>query len=158
MTRFVFPSYDRDDICIVNQIMNLPNIVDRDSIGFFKGVDDETLKKDDALIKKWIQEQMHRCSCLILFCGEETYKSKWVKYELGLANKRKMGRFIVDLDDMYCINRKRYINKGLDPYQHHEMYAPRSVSYSIKRYSWKHNNGLENLKLWIEDACTRAGR
>ena len=75
--RRIFPSYDWDDAWIVNQIINLPNIVDKKQIGFVKGVPAEEGLTDPGQIKKWIDDNMRGCSCLTLFVGERTYTSNW---------------------------------------------------------------------------------
>lgn len=157
MARVIFSSHDRDDVWVVNQIRNMPHIVGKDN-SFIDGVDDETLKSSDDLIAKWIEEQMQGCSCLILFCGEKTYTSKWVKYEIELASKRNMGRFIIHLNGMKCPKRNKILLKGKDPYLQHNLYSSSSEEYIIKQYSWLDNCGKNNLSSWIEDACLRANR
>lgn len=92
-------------------------------------------------------------SCLILFCGENTYESKWVKYEIELARKLRKGRFIIYLKGL---KRKdgTICEKGIDPYKHHNLYS--SSGYVIKKYNWDSDNGIDNINDWIEDAINRA--
>lgn len=155
--RKIFPSYDWDDAWYVNQIVNLPNIVGKEYIGFIKDVPNEEVKSSDAAIKAWIDLHMTGCSCLILFCGERTHLSKWVKYELELAETRSMGRFIVHLVGMTS----RYgttCGRGTDPYRYHGMYNADGQGYVIQQYDWVYNDGQRNVSAWIEDACSRIGR
>lgn len=154
--RYIFPSYDWDDVWIVNQIINLPEIVGAKNIGFLKGVPNEEIKKNNDLIRKWIDENMEKCSCLILFVGEKTYQSYWVKYEIELARKLEKGRFIINLEGM-----KRQDNsickKGQDPYSYHGLYTNNAVkAYMIKQYSWINDDGISYISNWIEDAIDRA--
>lgn len=158
--RKVFPSYDWDeDVWRVNQIINLPHILGRENIGFMKNVPNEEVKRSDILIKNWIDDNMNGCSCLVVFVGEKTYQSKWVKYEIEQARERGMGRIIVGLEGM---NNRYGIPSagGMDPYIAHGFYAstPSPLNYTIKKYSWNNDNGIENIKFWIEDACQRARR
>ena len=155
--RLIFPSYDWDDAWLVNQIINIPEVLGAKNIGFAKGVPNEEIKNSDLLIKNWIDENMNKCSCLILFVGEKTYQSKWVKYELELANKLNKGRFTIFLEGM----KNRFGNccgYGKDPYEYHRLYTnnPTQYSYIIKQYYWKENNNVNNISEWIEDAISRA--
>lgn len=67
-------------------------------------------------------------SCLILFCGENTYESKWVKYEIELARKLRKGRFIIYLKGL---KRKdgTICEKGIDPYKYHNLYRLQWICY-----------------------------
>lgn len=56
----IFPSYDWDDAWLVNQIINLPDILDPNEVGFLKGVPNEEIKKSDEKIKEWIKENMKK--------------------------------------------------------------------------------------------------
>ena len=98
--RRIFPSYKWTDAWLVNQIVNLPITIGRESIGFANGVPPETVKSSDYAIARWIQNSMDGCSCLVVFVGEETYLSPWVKYEMELAEEYKMGRIMIDLTGM----------------------------------------------------------
>ena len=151
--RKIFPSYDWDDAWLVNQIINLPEILGHEAIGFAKGVPNEEIKEDDNKIRKWIEENIKKCSCLILFCGENMYESKWVKYEIKLARKLRKGRFIIYLKGL---KRKdvTICEKGIDPYKYHNLYS--SSGYVIKKYNWDSDNGIDNINDWIEDAINRA--
>ena len=151
--RKIFPSYDWDDAWLVNQIINLPEILGHEAIGFAKGVPNEEIKEDDNKIRKWIEENIKKCSCLILFCGENMYESKWVKYEIKLARKLRKGRFIIYLKGL---KRKdgTICEKGIDPYKYHNLYS--SSGYVIKKYNWDSDNGIDNINDWIEYAINRA--
>ena len=158
--RKIFPSYDWDeDVWRVNQIVNLPFIVGAELAGFVKNVPNEEVRKSDAAVQRWIDENMEGCSCLVLLIGEKTYLSRWVKYELERATQKRMGRLNVYLEgmpDRYGIPSKR----GKDPYAHHGMYVPVDTPgvFIVNESSWIRDNGLYNIGNWIEDACQRAGR
>lgn len=156
--RNVFPSYDWDDVCYVNQIINMPNIVGRENIGFAKAVPNEEVKQSDAAVQRWIEQNMEGCSCLILFIGEKTYLSKWVLYEINLARERRMGRFCIELAGMKFAEKVAQL--GPDPYEYHGLYdhTPGLKGYLIRKYRWVDYKGPEKIKDWIEDACQRAGR
>ena len=155
--RKIFPSYDWDDVWYVNQIINLPVVLGKENIGFIKNVPNEEVKRNDAAVKAWIDQHMEGCSCLVLFCGERTYQSKWVKYELEKAERDGMARLVIHLDGM-ASNNGFLCGRGIDPYAYHGMYSLLGFGYVIKQYSWIADNGIRNIGEWIEDACQRAGK
>lgn len=156
--RKVFPSYDWDeDVWRVNQIMNLPKIVGREDIGFMKNVPNEEVKRNDNAIRKWIDEQMVGCSCLVVFFGEKTYQSNWVLYEMMQAGIRNMGRLLINLEGMK--NQKGTpCAYGIDPYAAHGLYTQKDGAYIIRQYHWINDDGIDNIGEWINDACIRVGR
>ena len=158
--RKVFPSYDWDeDVWRVNQIMNLPKIIGREDMGFMKNVPNEEVKKSDAAIQRWIDANLVGCSCLVVFVGEKTYQSRWVKYEIEQAGKQGMGRLLIRLNGVK--NREGTPSLGgPDPYAANGLYAPPGTpnTYTIFSYNWIADDGLNNIGVWIEDACQRAGR
>ena len=116
-------------------------------------------KVTDREIMDWISRNMNGCSCLIVFSGEKTHLSKWVKYEIQLANEKNLGRIIIDLVGVKNKNGIpcRYC---YDPFAEHGLYTnnPTPYSYIVKRYRWIEHAGIKNIKNWIEDACIRAHR
>lgn len=158
--RKIFPSFDWDeDVWRVNQIINLPIIIGKEQVGFVKNVPNEEVKKSNEAVRRWIDTNMDGCSCLILFIGEKTYQSPWVKYELELASQKGMGRINIYVEGMR--NREGIPSlRGRDPYAYHGMYVPPDTpgAYVIKEYFWLRDNGQYNIGSWIEEACLRAGK
>lgn len=157
--RKIFPSYDwSEDVWRVNQIINMPIVYGKEKMGFIKGIENETIKQGDAAIRSWIDTNMKGCSCYILFVGEKTHTSRWVKYEMELSYIRKMGKLIIKLDGM--LNQYGESCKGgIDPYWKHGMYTDKySDLYSVKEYYWIENNGVQNIGTWIDMACRQIGR
>lgn len=154
--RRIFPSFKWTDAWLVNQIVNLPVTIGREKIGFANGVPPETVKSSDYAIARWIQNSMDGCSCLVVFVGEETYLSPWVKYEMELAEEYKMGRIMIDLTGM---KRKdgSVCREGTDPFAWHGLHRGLLDPdyYEIKRYSWL-PSGRFWIGKWLEDAYQRA--
>lgn len=48
---------------------------------------EQTRKKDEQSIKKWIDKQMKQCECAIVLIGERTHTRKWVRYEVKRAKE-----------------------------------------------------------------------
>lgn len=156
--RRVFPSFDWDeDVTRVNKIVNPSKIIGKENVGFEKGVPNEEIKSSERAIKNWIDENMMRCSCVIFFVGEKTYKSKWVKYEIQQARSMKKAYFIINLRGVTDL-RGYECRYCIDPFRHHGLYDTNN-GYVVKQYTWSDPDyGFRNIRNWIEDACQRAGK
>lgn len=154
--RKIFPSFQWEDKWLVNQIINLPDIIGVNSAGFVSGVPPETVRSSDWAIAKWIQSSMNGCSCLVLFVGETTYQSRWVRFELEEAKRLRMGSILVRLEGMKRRDGS-ICSCGRDPYEAHGLYGRFALNgYRINSYSWLRNCGKDNLGKWIDDAVMRA--
>ena len=84
--RKVFFSFDYDDIFRVNVVRNchaFASVAERQAVGFFDKAEREQLKRlDDASIKQWIRAQMSGSSVTVVLMGENTYTSRWVRFEI----------------------------------------------------------------------------
>ena len=156
MTRRVFFSFDYDDIWVVNQIRNIGTFETENQ--FYDHAEIEQIKRaTDNQIKNWIDQQLKGASVTCVLIGEETYKSKWVKYEIeqsNLSNKGLLGIYINNLK-----NRDGVIsyNKGNNPipdYYHVKTYDPLLECPYSKPYECVSNN----INRWIEYAAKQVGR
>lgn len=154
--RRIFPSFQWEDAWLVNQIVNRPVVMGVHEMGFVNGVPPEEVHASDEAIRRWIRNSMNGCSCLVLFVGEETYKSRWVKFELEEARRLNMGRIAVWLTGMQD-RFGRLCGNGPDPYAENGLYSRSpGQGYIIKRYSWLGDNGAQNLGRWIDEAVQRS--
>lgn len=115
----------------------------------------ETVKRSgDAAIKSWIDKNMQDKSCVIVLIGEETYKRKWVHYEIEQAyNKGKalMGIYIHNLNDP----NEGTCKKGPNPFQ-----LFRVNGNTLDRFvpchdpiSWDAYNDIRNnIDRWVNEA------
>lgn len=89
MTRQIFYSFHfANDVMRVQQIRNIGVIERNKPVTPNKW--EEIKNGGEAAIKKWINENIARSSCVVVLIGEETHKSRWVKYEIETAwNDRK---------------------------------------------------------------------
>lgn len=99
--RQVFFSFEYNkDVWRAGQVRNMGK-VSNDST--FSDNDWEEVKsKSDADIKKWINDQMSKRSCIVVLIGKTTSSRKWVKYEIEKAyelNKGIVGIYIHKLKD-----------------------------------------------------------
>ena len=56
---------------------------------------EEVKEKTESAIKDWIDEQLNKCSCLVVLIGEKTANRKWINYEIKRAYECKMIRAII---------------------------------------------------------------
>lgn len=97
--RRVFLSFHyENDNWRARQIWNMGKFDSRST--FFNGKGE----KEEELIMKWIDDRLIKCSCLIVLVGKDTYKRKWIKYEIEKAfnlNKGIVGIYIHKLKNEY---------------------------------------------------------
>ena len=99
--RQVFFSFEYSkDVWRAAQVRNMGK-VSNDST--FSDNDWEEVKsKSDTAIKKWIDDQIAKRSCIVVLIGKTTSSRKWVKYEIEKAyelNKGIVGIYIHKLKD-----------------------------------------------------------
>ena len=102
--------YDRDNWRVA-QIKNM-GVVEGQKI-----CNSNEWEKGDVAIKKWIDENMFGCSCIIVLIGNQTADRKWVNYEIIKAwneGKALMGIYIHNLKDRFS-NTDR---KGNNPFDY----------------------------------------
>ena len=157
--RQVFFSFEYDkDNWRAGQVRNM-GVVSDDST-FSDNDWEEVKKKDDASIKKWIDDQMAMRSCVVVLVGETTFTRKWVKYEIQKAyelNKGIVGIRIHNLKD----KDEKQSAKGKNPFdliktnfgERLSLYctcydSPYSSSQSV------YNDIKENIERLIENAIS----
>lgn len=137
--RKVFFSFHYDlDNWRVNQVRNM-GIVEGQRI-CEPNEWEEIKRQGNENIKKWIDDNMEKCDCVIVLIGEKTYERKWVKYEVQRAkklNKPVFGIFIHILID----KDGRMANKGQNVFD--------ICAYEPKNY----DEIREKLGIWIENQC-----
>lgn len=154
--RRIFPSFVWEDKKYVNQIIQQPKIVGDENLGFESGVPSEEVRKNDQAIRRWIQEKMKICSCLVLFVGEDTWTSKWCRYEFDLAGELGKGRLLVWLDGMTDPFYMFYTcGCGIDPLTAWGMNYDQRTGLILRKH-WKTDNGQRYFANWIEIAISES--
>jgi hypothetical protein len=121
----------------------------------------ETVKRGgDAAIQRWIDENMHYRSCVIVLIGSQTANRKWINYEIKKAWSEKKGLF-----GIYIHNLKDPVEgispAGKNPF---EYLTPSGTSLSryVQAYNPSSSNAYgeirNNLDQWIEAAIASAQR
>ena len=145
--------YDRDN-WRVSQIKNM-GVVEGQKI--CNSNEWEKVKnKGDVSIKKWIDENMFGCSCVIVLIGNQTADREWVNYEIIKAwneGKALMGIYIHNLKNRF--GKSDY--KGDNPFNYIHLERSgenlsRFVPVFEPNYYNTYNDINYNLRNWIEYA------
>src|SRR5579872_6887578 len=143
MPRQVFFSFHyQRDITRVNQIRNLPEIVDHAAAGFKDGsLWEEAKKKSDDAVKKLIDKGLEGTSVTLVCIGAKTAGRKFINYEIQKSIDRGNGVLGVKIHHL----------KNLDSEVDSEGDIPALLtknSYPVYKYS-----DHTKLKAWIEAAA-----
>ncbi|WP_235972245.1 TIR domain-containing protein [Spirabiliibacterium falconis] len=100
MRRVFFSFHYENDNWRVQTIKNIGVV--NNQIPVYSNEWEKVRLKRDNEIKKWIDENIKGCSCLVVLIGEETASRKWVLYEIEQAwnnGKGVLGIYIHNLED-----------------------------------------------------------
>jgi len=154
MTRKVFYSFHYDnDVFRVQQIRN---------IGILEGNPPTTanqwehLKQEgDKAVQKWIDDNIHGKSCLIVLIGEETASRKWVQYEIVKAwndGKGVLGIYVHNLKDPNTGIGK----KGLNPFDKIELDNGEKLSKYVRCFNPSSSNTYSDIASKIDSLIEEA--
>ena len=124
---------------------------------------EEVKYKSDSAIKKWIDGQMQKRSCIVVLIGSTTSSRKWVKYEIEKAYELKkgiVGIYIHKLKD----KDGNQTSKGSNPF--YSLYTAKGnrmsnyvecfdSTYATSKYVY--DDIKENIENLIENAIDKAG-
>lgn len=131
--RKIFYSFRFDeDVMRVQQIRNIGVIEDNKPVTPNKW--EEIKRGGVTAIQNWIDNNITRSECVVVLIGENTYKSRWVNYEIRKAwndSKGLVGIYIHNLRD------PRYgtSNKGTNPFGQIGLKNGRKLSEYISVYN-----------------------
>lgn len=154
MTRKVFYSFHYDnDVFRVQQIRN---------IGILEGNSPTTAnqwehlkQKGDKAVQKWIDDNIHGKSCLIVLIGEETASRKWVQYEIVKAwndGKGVLGIYVHNLKDPNTGIGK----KGLNPFVKIKLDNGEKLSKYVRCFNPSSNNTYSDIASKIDGLIEEA--
>jgi len=146
MARKVFFSFKYDDVQRAMNVRNSNVITGAIKSGFIDKADfEEVERKGDNAIKAWIDKQLEGTTVTAVLVGENTNKSRWVKYEIDQSIARGNGILTIDISKIKDLhgNTTECCSLRVKGYNH---------------YLWNNDNGRENLGKWVEDAAVAAGK
>ena len=99
--RNVFYSFHYDnDVFRVQQVRNMGVIAGNEPVNANDW--EEIKRRGDASIRQWVDNEISKCSCVVVLIGSKTYMRPWVKYEIQQAwiqGKGLLGIYIHNLKD-----------------------------------------------------------
>jgi hypothetical protein len=148
MARHVFFSFHyQRDIVRVNQIRNLPEIVDASAAGFKdSSLWEEAKKKSDDAIKKLIDDGLLGTSVTLVCIGNKTAGRKFINYEIQKSIDRGNGILGVQIHHLKNFD-SEVDTEGATPALLTKHHCP------IHKYE-----NHTKLKAWIEAAAKAAGK
>jgi hypothetical protein len=153
MARHVFFSFHyQRDIVRVNQIRNLPEVVDAAAAGFKdSSLWEEAKRKSDDAVKKLIDDGLYGTSVTVVCIGNKTAGRKFINYEIQKSIDRGNGILGVQIHHL-----KNFAGETDSAGEAPALLKPsilREHDYPIYKYV-----DHTKLKAWIEAAAKAAGK
>lgn len=146
MTRRVFFSFKYKDVSRAMVVRNSWVTQGKEAAGFVDAAEFEEIKRQgDAVIKRWIDNQLNGTSVTVVLVGQDTCSSRWVKYEIEKSIEISNGLLGIDISKI----------KDLQGYTT-ERCGEIPIGYPF--YLWFNEDGYNNMGDWIEKAAKAAGR
>ena len=161
--RQVFYSFHFDNDVMRVQLIRNMGIVEGDTPA--SPNEWEQLKKKDGGQKKWIDDNMHYRSTVIVLIGEKTYERPWVRYEITKAHSEKKNLLGIHVNNLTCPNNGKS-SKGPNPFDYVNIVdganKGKPLSLITKVYtptaSDAYGDISKNLDSWIESAVIASKR
>ena len=156
--RMVFYSFHFDDDGMrAQQIINIGIIDGNNPVAAHDW--DEIIKKGDIAVKKWINDKINCCSCLIVLVGEQTSKRPFIKYEIEQAWNNGKGLLGIYIHDVVCPKNGKS-SKGDNPFDlckftDGSLLSTRVMCYNPNPYD-ACKDISDHLLHWIEQAIAEA--
>lgn len=142
--RAFFSFHYQRDVWRVNQIRNIPKVTGTSAAGFQDASLWEDAKKNDAAIKKLIDEGLNNTTVTVVCIGAKTAGRKYINYEIDESIKR--GNGIVGIQ----------IHHLKDEYKKTDSVGAKPVK--LKGYNVYKYVDHEKLAKRIEEAAKAAGK
>lgn len=116
MKRKVFFSFHyQEDNWRAAQVRNM-GILD-DTSNIIDNSWEEVKNKNDIDIKRWIDNQMNNCSCIVVLIGKHTADRKWINYEIRRAYELRKGMVGIYIDKLKNSNQET-TDRGYNPFDY----------------------------------------
>jgi len=113
----------------------------------------------DRAIKRWIDNQIKGTTVTVVLIGSETYRRKYVKYEIEKSLERGNGLLGIYIHRLRNFQGLRS-SKGRNPLDNYEVEneTGRFVKLSnlVYTYDWVLHDGYTNFGKWVEKAARQA--
>lgn len=155
--RKIFYSFHFDnDVMRVQQVRNMGVVEGNTPVS--PNTWEEVKRKGANSVEKWIDDNMHGKSTVIVLIGTETHKRPWVRYEIQKAWDDGRALLGIHVHNLRC-PRNGICSKGTNPFDqftlkdshgrrvHPAVYDPRSLD--------AYNHIAANLSSWVETAIAQ---
>lgn len=161
MTRRCFFSFHYKDVWRANVVRNSwltkPNTK---AAGFIDKAGWEKIKRDDAEIRKWIEDSLIGTSVTAVLIGEETCNRPWVRYEVQKSYERGNGILGIYIHNISIPN-EGTCNRGKTDFGViGKDKSGGNVYFNdvYPTYWWAADDGYNNFGKWVEKAAKDAGK
>jgi len=163
MARKVFFSFHYErDVWRSSVIRNSDTVkVEADERGFIDAADWEKLKKNgDAVVEKWIKEQLDGTSVTVALVGAETSTRPWCQYELQQSYKRGNALVGIRIHNIKDKDKKTDTKGEVTFGALGKNAAGKDVFFRdvAAIYDWVEDDGYTNFAKWVEAAAKVAGK
>lgn len=159
MARYVYYAFHfQRDIQRANVVRNSRTVLAAgEEVGYYdRSLWEEAETKGDDAIQKLIDDGLIGASVTIVLIGAETYKRRWVLYEIAESYNNGKGLLGIRLNNIEDWNGNRDW-AGPNPFDYVTVgQSPLSGMYPV--YDWITDDGYNNAAGWIEQAALDAGR
>ena len=144
------------DVMRVQQIRNIGALEGNTPVS----VNDwETVKRGgNAVIKRWIDENLKYKQCVIVLVGEETSNRPWVRYEIEKAWNDGKPIFGIFIHNLKC-PRNGTSRKGINPFDTFNFDDGRKLSSIVNCYDPSlydtYNDIARNMESWVNTAVAQ---
>ena len=144
MVRKVFFSFHFDnDVFRVQQIRNIGALQDNKPISTNEW---ETVKRGgDVAIKRWIDNTIKNCDCVVVLIGSETANRPLVKYEIQRAWETGKGIFGIYIHNLRDPRTGKCL-KGANPFDNLLFTNGSRLSTKIKAYDPNPNDAYNDIR------------
>jgi len=134
---------------------------ERQDFGFWDAAKwEETKRKGEDAVHKWIDDQLKGTSVTVVLIGSETSTRPYVGYEIKQSYSRGNGLLGVYIHNIKDVDQKTCA-KGPNPFDSWsitENGIKKYFSTLFATYDWVNDDGRSNIGGWIEAAAKNAGR
>ena len=147
MARKIFFSFHyARDAQRVSTVRNSGVIGNFEKTPFYDKAQWESIKRQgDQAVQNWIDSQLRGTSVTVVLIGTETYKRRWVKYEINKSIE--LGKGLLGI----------HINGIKDWNGNTEDLGPNPLPSGYPVYKWNADGGAQRLANWVEVAAAKAG-
>jgi hypothetical protein len=144
MPRKVFFSFHfNNDVFRVQQVRNMGVLDGNEPVS----VNDwETVKRGgDEAVKRWINNNIDKCDCVIVLIGSDTANRPLVIHEIERAWNKNKGLFGIHIHNLNCLRNGR-CRKGANPFDKLNFSNGTKLSSKVKCYDTSPNNAYNEIK------------